>query len=556
MVPTTATATLDPHLALSADFAQVVRRHVDGLASDADLALLEANTRLWVRALYRLLDDVAESIDGVRATVRGHRRALIVADLEDDYGAIDAVLAKLVGPPLAPLRNGSSKDARSAGIVELQLSWVPGRVIAWAAGPGRTAEGAPEVLTRLRGAGAGTVEWSEHRPVKLGGGARAEAVSAPIESCLGWLVALGEAAEEDGIGASVSWLGLVAAMAVRLAAQGRMVPQLKKVRRRYRPDHEADGANGAVPAAAGRADSASYAVRWAPALVESDILAALTDSLPGAAAAFENQRDAPAFTHAALADIFDAIATEAAERLEAPAPPPAPRTRAGRGRDGPGPAGRHALRRPQPPRLRPGPPPRPVGTPGDGALRPAAATDRAARSTRRHRRLAPVGPVGGELGRAPTGRAGPGDRVAGPAPGGEAPDDPPGTALPRAATARGPPAGRGDPRRGRGVAADDRDRPRPAGRGLRGAGPSVVAPAALTVPAPHVGRGPGDRGGGPPAGRRALVGRLRRRGADCGRDPGSGRPGPAPGEEPGTVGGAGPGPTSGRPRPRWPSEPT
>ena len=315
-------------MALSADFAQVVRRHVDGLASDADLALLEANTRLWVRALYRLLDDVAESIDGVRATVRGHRRALIVADLEDDYGAIDAVLAKLVGPPLAPLKNGSSRDARSAGIVELQLSWVPGRVIAWAAGPGRTAEGAPEVLTRLRGAGAGTVEWSEHRPVKLGGGARAEAVSAPIESCLGWLVALGEAAEEDGIGASVSWLGLVAAMAVRLAAQGRMVPQLKKVRRRYRPDDEADGANGAVPAAAGRADSASYAVRWAPALVESDILAALADSLPGAAAAFENQRDAPAFTQAALADMFDAIATEAAERLEAPAPPPAPRTRA------------------------------------------------------------------------------------------------------------------------------------------------------------------------------------------------------------------------------------
>ena len=328
MVTMTATATLDPHLALSADFAQAVRRHVDGLASDADLALLEANTRLWVRALYRLLDDVAESIDGVRATVRGHQRALIVADLEDDYRAIDAVLAKLVGPPRAPLENGSSKDARSAGIVELQLSWVPGRVIAWAAGPGRTAEGAPEVLTRLRGAGAGTVEWSEHRPVKLSGGARAEAVSAPIESCLGWLVALGEAAEEDGIGASVSWLGLVAAMAVRLAAQGRMVPQLKKVRRRYRPDDEADGANGAVPAAAGRADSASYAVRWAPALVESDTVAALAGSLPGAAAAFENQRDAPAFTQAVLADIFDAIATEAAERLEAPASPPAPRTRA------------------------------------------------------------------------------------------------------------------------------------------------------------------------------------------------------------------------------------
>ena len=315
-------------MALSADFAEAVRRHVDGLANDADMALLQANTRLWVRALYRLLDDVAESIDAVRATVRGHQRALIVADLENDYRAIDAVLTKLAGPPLTPLENGASADARSAGIVELQLSWVPGRVIAWAAGSGRSPETAPEVLKRLRDAGAGTVEWSEHRPVKLGGGTRAETVSAPIESCLGWLVALGAAAEEDGIGASVSWLGLVAALAVRLAAQGRMVPQLKKVRRRYRADDEAGGANGAPVTAATQSDNASYAVRWTPALVESDVVSALADSLPGAAAAFENQRDASAFTQAALADIFDAIAKEAAERLEAPAPPPAPRTRA------------------------------------------------------------------------------------------------------------------------------------------------------------------------------------------------------------------------------------
>ena len=313
-------------MALSTDFAEAVRRHVDGLASDADLALLEANTRLWVRALYRLLDDVAESIDAVRASVRGHKRAVIVADLEEDYRAVDAVLTTLAGPPVAPLENGATAEARDTGRLELQLSWVPGRIIAWAAGPGRSAESAPDVLRRLRDTGAGTVDWSQHRPVKIGGGTRAETVSAPIESCLGWLVALGEAAEQDGIGASVSWLGLVAALAVRLAAQGRMVPQLKKVRRRYRLDEPVgDGSNGA---AAARSDSATYVVRWVPALVESDVIAALAESLPGAAAAFENQRDASAFTQAALADIVDAIATEAAERLEAPAPPPVPRTKA------------------------------------------------------------------------------------------------------------------------------------------------------------------------------------------------------------------------------------
>ena len=313
-------------MALSADFAEAVRRHVDGLASDADLALLEANTRLWVRALYRLLDDVAESIDAVRTSVRGHSRAVIAADLEEDYRAIDAVLTRLVGPPRAPLENGASAEGRDTGRLELQLSWVPGRIIAWAAGPNRSAEAAPDVLQRLRDAGAGTVDWSHHRPVKISGGGRAETVSAPIESCLGWLAALGEAAEQDGIGASVSWLGLVAALAVRLAAQGRMVPQLKKVRRRARV-YEPEG-DGSDDAAAARADSAAYVVRWAPALVESDLVAALAESLPGAAAAFENQRDAAAFTQAALADIVAAIATEAAERLDAPAPPPVPRTKA------------------------------------------------------------------------------------------------------------------------------------------------------------------------------------------------------------------------------------
>ena len=339
-------------MALSEDFAGAVRRHVDGLASDTELALLQANPRLWARALYRLLDDVAESIDHVRATVRGHQRALILTDLENDYGAIDTVLTSLVGPPLMPRTDRLDHNGRAAvpapvGSMELQLSWVPGKVIAWAAGPGRSPESAPEVLKRLRDSGAGTVEWNPHRPAKLPSAARAETVSAPLDSCLGWLVALGDATEEEGIGASVCWLGQVAALAVRLVAQGRMVPQLKKVRRRLRADPadippadalrvvSLDTANGArssghgrASTAAARGDNATYVVRWAPALVEPESLAALAEALPGAAAAFENQRDAPAFTQAVLADIVDAIATEAAERIDAPAPPPAPHTRA------------------------------------------------------------------------------------------------------------------------------------------------------------------------------------------------------------------------------------
>lgn len=340
MVTTISTATLDPQLALSSDFADAVRRHVDGLASDADRALLEANPRLRVRALYRLLDDLAESIDAVKNTVRGHQRAQIVADLEGDYRAVDAALSALVGPAQAPLSDDADSDAgvpRETDLPELQLSWVPGRVIAWAAGSG-AAETMPAVLQRLRDSGAGAVEWASHRPVKIPSGGRAETVSAPLGSCLGWLVALGEAAESDGVGASVSWLGLVAALAVRLTAQGRMVPQLKKARRRRldetSPEDAARGVaagrngNSSAVSATARADAAGYAVRWVPALMESDVVTALAESLPGAAAAFENQRDANAFTQAALADIVDAIATEAAERLDSPAVPPAPRTKA------------------------------------------------------------------------------------------------------------------------------------------------------------------------------------------------------------------------------------
>ncbi len=344
-------------MATSEDFAAAVRRHVDGLASDEDTELLQNNTRLWIRALYRLLDDVAESIDHVRSTVRGYQRASILSDLEGDYAAIDAVLDTLVGPPTRPrvarraapvARRGSPAPTPAqqvTGEIKLQLSWVPGRVIAWASGPGHNPEPGDGVLKRLKDAGAGTVEWSEYRKAKLLEGPRADTVSAPLSSCLGWLVALGEAAQrQKKIGVSVSWLGHVAALAVRLVAQGRMVPHLKKIRRRLRPRIEPPPVDAARiisldshdvtrgsphPSAKPRprSDQASYVVRWAPAQVEPDAFTALAEALPGAAAAFENQRDAPAFTKAVLADIVDAITKQAAERVDFSAPPPLPRTK-------------------------------------------------------------------------------------------------------------------------------------------------------------------------------------------------------------------------------------
>jgi superfamily II DNA or RNA helicase len=315
---------MNPALALSEEFDQIVRRHVDGVATDDEAAMLAENRRLWIRALYRLLDDVAETIDDTRANVKGHVRALIVDDLEADYRDIERVLAELVGPPRVPIEDeGAAAGVDTAqlqpdetGTVQLQLSWVPGRVIAWAAGAGTRPERTDEVIERLREAGAGSVDWEEHRPVKLPSGARADAVSAPVESCLGWLVALGATVDDDSIAAGVAWLGVTAALAVRLSAQGRIVPQLRKLRRRKRADEDA------------KSDLASFSVHWTPALVEADMLTALAESLPGAVAAFENQRDSPTFTAAVLADLVEAIGQTAAERVDVPAAPPAPRTKA------------------------------------------------------------------------------------------------------------------------------------------------------------------------------------------------------------------------------------
>ena len=367
MVKTDIPATLDPCLALSTEFVEAVVRHVDGVVSDNDAKMLQDNKKLWVRALYRLLDDIAESIDDVRIAVRGHQRALIINDLESEYKAVDAVLTKLIGPPQAHqqpdivskstsresepesiTRQSKSDSVTSTEISDtltLQLSWMPGRIIAWAAAPNGNSETKQNVLKRLHRTGAAAIDWEEYRRVKLDGNNRADSVATNLESCLGWLVALGETAKSKDIGVSVAWLGLVATLAVRLVAQGRIVPQLKKLRRipavasarSVETIQKAQNtvnnntnriANTAQEKAKSKVGRAGFMMHWVPVLVEAEKLDNLAESLPGAAAAFENQRDVRAFTQAVLADIVNAIVTQATSRIDTAAPPPVLHTRA------------------------------------------------------------------------------------------------------------------------------------------------------------------------------------------------------------------------------------
>ncbi|MEM7275438.1 MAG: DEAD/DEAH box helicase [Actinomycetota bacterium] len=300
------------------DFFELVQSHLDGTSDERENTLLRDHQQAWVAALLRLLDSTDLAIERVERTLRGNERTVVLADLEREYQRIDDVLTELVGPPTIrepepqPERAGGQPVAVVGdGVTQLQLSWTPGRVVAWAAGHGAPSATADELAERLRAAGAGTIEWETHSPVKVPGQGRADAVSAPIEACLGWLAALGTTTEDDTTGSSVAWLGMVTALAIRLVAQGRMVPQMKKARRPRNAPKDND-------------KYASFEVRWIPALIDQDEHTALSQAVPGALGVLENRPDGRAMTTAVLSDLVTAICRQAASRLDVPAPPPDP----------------------------------------------------------------------------------------------------------------------------------------------------------------------------------------------------------------------------------------
>ncbi len=193
------------------------------------------------------------------------------------------------------------------GTPQLQLSWGDDQVVAWAGGEDAPSESEEQVLERLTASGATAGSWEPHTPIGLPTGTHAPAVSAPLTSTLGWMVGLGGSAGDDTLGASVTWFGLTAALAVRLVANGRMVPQLDKV--------------GDAPG-----NRSYFAVRWAPTLIDNDELTELSRTMPGAVGVLDGKRDARAVTRKIVAAFVDAICREAAARVEVPAPPPHPRT--------------------------------------------------------------------------------------------------------------------------------------------------------------------------------------------------------------------------------------
>ncbi len=304
------------------EYQRLAQAHLDGLATDEEVAVLAADEDEWVDALRALRRDVSATLKRLAQQVTGPERDLVIADFEDERDRIDEVLVELTGetpdtapppsdePPSSVDRPSADRDdtpspaEQAARHVRLHVSWHRGRIAAWAAGSQADPEPAERVVERLVAAGASADVWEPGESVKLPDGRTAEVVTAPVEHTLGWLVSAKDAEDEE-LGVSLRWMGLAAGLAVRLVAHGRMVPQLEKV--------------GDAPG-----NRSYFAVRWQPTLIDHDELAGLTRSMPGAVGALERQRDARAVTDRVVAGFVDAICREAAGRVEVPAPPPQP----------------------------------------------------------------------------------------------------------------------------------------------------------------------------------------------------------------------------------------
>jgi hypothetical protein len=301
-----------------------VEAEADGVATPDELDALDADRVRWRSVLFALVRDIDEAVADARA---GGHPYQVVADLESEQKRLGAAWARLTGEvepePVAPApqpasvttnttTNPPEVESEPPGRIELQVSWEPGRVLAWAAGRGAGVAKAEQVAELLEASGAPSTGWSRHGSVSVPGETNAPALAIPVGDVLGWLVAAGAGFAGDDVGPSVRWMGRLAIWAVEMTAAGSMVPLLRQRKR--------GGGSG------GGESSGSYSVRWTPAITDSARLKSVAESMPGAVLARDVQADRRAVTRSALTGMVDAICRDAARRVEVPAPPPHPRS--------------------------------------------------------------------------------------------------------------------------------------------------------------------------------------------------------------------------------------
>ncbi len=303
-----------------------------GDATAEQLAVLGADRAAWGEELQRLLQEAEDFVVTARS-LRSDDRDFVLANAQDDLRRVTEAWNRFNGTergggratgsagagdvdeaeaqPRRRNQKGQTPEVEQVpGVVRLQVSWRPGRVVVWGAGPRTPGADADDVSAMLAAAGAPAAGWAPHAPVPLPGGGKAEAFVAPVGDILGWLVAVGAGQVGRDVGASVRWLGQIAVWAVELTAHGAMVPLL--VQRKKRGTD-----SGSV---------SSFTVRWTPASVDSHRMDALAADLPASVLALDTSIDARALTRSALTGMVDAICRDSVRRIEVPAAPPNVRT--------------------------------------------------------------------------------------------------------------------------------------------------------------------------------------------------------------------------------------
>ncbi|MDQ1417081.1 MAG: hypothetical protein QOF81_2694 [Acidimicrobiaceae bacterium] len=327
--------------ALSLDFEALVATDAAGEANAMELSRLEADHDAWVATLRRMAAETDEALQRIRR-LTGPERDQVVADLSEERQRVVSALRRVGGEDYAlefddhdafESSNGNangnanggdgdlasrlptdrdrnrdtardSEEALPSGPPTLQASWAAGRVVLWAGGPGSPPVPLDQLSELIDDAGARPVRWEPHGGVPLPGGARADAVTAPAGQALGWLVGVGSGQVGHDAGPSTRWLAEMARWATELVAEGRMVPRLRRTRSRE------TGPTG------------SFAVRWVPALIDTDRLGGMVARMPGAVGACSSSQPADGMSRAVLAGMVDAICREGAARLVLPAAPP------------------------------------------------------------------------------------------------------------------------------------------------------------------------------------------------------------------------------------------
>src|SRR5688572_26436311 len=274
----------------------------EGIATAEQRSLLEADPVAWRLILERLMDETEDNLDSV-SSIEGPERAQVVSDIEADLDRLEAAYDLLIGST----SSGSEvliPTADPTGEIRLQASWENGSIVVWAGGPDVVAHQNADLADRLEALGGPKLGWAVHADVVLPNGLKAAALSIPVEEALGWLVVAvgGGQGDEDGVGASVRWLGRVAVAAVRLVAMGRIVPTLRTHRH---PEGKTMDLN----------------VRWSAARVDDADVARLAGAMPGPVSVL-SRKDARTVTLEVIGAVVDAIALEAGEKLERPATPP------------------------------------------------------------------------------------------------------------------------------------------------------------------------------------------------------------------------------------------